>query len=159
VTEEVARMYGYRKITPPTAARRSWDGSTRSRSSAGASAAPFAGSARTRLGPARSSTRPTTTGSPAAVSWCVWPIRWWQRSPLCGRACSAACSAPSVTTAGTARSWLRLFEVGDVFLPALGLVDDSGGSAGDGNGTSGLPGERERVALVLAREGDDAAQL
>lgn len=52
--------------------------------------------------------------------------------------------------AGHRNPWLRLFEVGDVFSLRR-LPDDV--SADD----VVLPDERERVALVLAREGDDAA--
>jgi phenylalanyl-tRNA synthetase beta chain len=43
---------------------------------------------------------------------------------------------------GHRHPWIRLFEIGDVFTA--------------GNGDRALPDERERVALMLAREGDSA---
>ena len=157
VTEEVARMYGYRKITPTN--RRS----------------PLVG----RLDPVqilRRRLRRTLCGLGAHEAWTGSIIDPADHDRVAGGGELVRLANPMVAeesalrkgllsgllgtvryNSGHRRSWLRLFEVGDVFLPALGLVDDSGGSAGDGNGTSGLPGERERVALVLAREGDDAA--
>ncbi len=58
---------------------------------------------------------------------------------------------------GHRRPWIRLFEVGDVFSPSPVLMDDSGDLTAERESTLVLPCEKERVALVLAREGDDAA--
>jgi phenylalanyl-tRNA synthetase beta chain len=166
VTEEVARMYGYRKIMPTN--RRS----------------PHVG----RLDPVqalRRRLRRILCGLGAHEAWTPSIIDPADDDRAGGVGELVRLANPMVAeevalradllggllgalryNSGHRHPSIRLFEMGEVFSPA-GLMDGSGDSTGDGQGATGLPGdgqgatglpgEREVVALVLGRDGDDAA--
>ncbi len=154
VIEEVARMYGYRKITPTD--RRS----------------PFVG----RLNAVqllRRRLRRLMCGLGAHEVWTGSLVDPVEHEKIGGdddlvrianpMAAEESALRPGLLdgllaavrhNSGHRRPWIRLFEMGDVFAPAY-EPDDSAGA--EGPGQIGLPDERQRAAIVLAWEGDDVA--
>ena len=118
LSEEVARIYGYSRIErTPTDLDRARAGSPPTSGTGGGSARCSSGSARSRRGRRRSSTRARTarvgvTGPPVGS-----PIRWPRTRRRSGAPSWRGCSGALAWNLDRRQGAIRLFEVGVVFAP------------------------------------------
>ena len=158
VIEEIARMFGYGNVPRRVPTWPQPGGTDLACSGRG-------GSSRTscadwvprRLGPTPSSRRPRTPTSASRAVRCGWPTRSMPEKPLLRRSLMPGLLGALGYNAGRRQPEVRLFEVGDVFSHpddgAPRMVERAGAGGAE---TAVLPGEREVLSAVFARDADDA---
>ena len=113
--------------------------------------------ARRRAGPTPSCRRRRTTTWISSARPCGWPTRSTPRSRSCAAPCCPGLLGALAYNASRRQPDVRLFEVGVVFShPGAGMARVVERSGAGGTERAELPGERELLSAVFAREEDDA---